>query len=68
VVEDVVTSGGALIAAIEALRAAELDVCAAIAVVDRQEGGAAAIAETGVAYTALFTVESLGLRPAPQTA
>ncbi len=68
VVEDVVTSGGALIAAIEALRAAELDVCAAISVVDRQEGGAAAIAQTGVAYTALFTVESLGLRPSPQTA
>ena len=68
VVEDVVTSGGALLSAVEALQAADLDVCAAIAVVDRQEGGAAAIAAAGVAYTALFTVESLGLRPTPQTA
>jgi orotate phosphoribosyltransferase len=68
VVEDVVTSGGALLSAIEALRAANLDVCAAIAVVDRQEGGAAAIAAAGLTYVPLFTVESLGLRPTPQTA
>ncbi len=68
VVEDVVTSGGALLSAVEALRAVDLDVCAAIAVVDRQEGGAEAIASAGVAYTALYTVESLGLRPSPQTA
>ena len=68
VVEDVVTSGGALLSAVEALRAAGLDVCAAISVVDRQEGGADAIAAAGVAYTALFTVESLGLQPTPQTA
>jgi orotate phosphoribosyltransferase len=68
VVEDVVTSGGALLSAVEALRAAELDVCAAISVVDRQEGGAEAIAAAGVAYATLFTVESLGLEPTPQTA
>jgi orotate phosphoribosyltransferase len=53
VVEDVVTSGGALLSAVEALRAAGLDVCAAISVVDRQEGGAAAIAAAGVAYAPL---------------
>jgi orotate phosphoribosyltransferase len=68
VVEDVVTSGGALLSAVEALRAAGLDVCAAISVVDRLEGGGEAIAAAGVPYAALFTVESLGLRPSPQTA
>jgi orotate phosphoribosyltransferase len=68
VVEDVVTSGGALLSAVEALRAAELDVCAAISVVDRQEGGAETIAAAGVPYASLYTVESLGLRPTPQTA
>lgn len=68
VVEDVVTSGGALLAAVEALRAADLDVCAAISVVDRQEGGAETIAAAGVAYASLYTVESLGLRPTSQTA
>jgi orotate phosphoribosyltransferase len=68
IIEDVVTSGGALLSAISALRAEKLDVCAAISVVDRQEGGAAAIAAEGVPYAALFTVESLGLTPTPQTA
>jgi orotate phosphoribosyltransferase len=68
VIEDVVTSGGALLSAIAALRAENLDVCAAIAVVDRQEGGAEAIAAEGVPFAALYTVESLGLTPTPQTA
>jgi len=68
VIEDVVTSGGALLSAIAALRAEGLDICAAISVVDRQEGGAEAIAAEGVPYAALFTVESLGLTPTPQTA
>jgi orotate phosphoribosyltransferase len=68
VIEDVVTSGGALLSAIAALRAEDLDICAAISVVDRQEGGAEAIAAEGVPYAALFTVESLGLTPTPQTA
>src|SRR6185436_15162964 len=45
VIEDVVTSGGALLSAVEALREANLDVSAAICVVDREEGGAEAIAE-----------------------
>ena len=47
VVEDVVTSGGALLSAVEALREANLDVSAAICVVDREEGGAEAIAAGG---------------------
>ena len=68
VIEDVVTSGGALLSAIAALRAENLDICAAISVVDRQEGGAAAVAAEGVPYASLFTVESLGLTPTPQTA
>ena len=68
VIEDVVTSGGALLSAIAALREEDLDICAAISVVDRQEGGAEAIAAEGVPYAALFTVESLGLTPTPQTA
>ena len=68
VIEDVVTSGGALLSAIAALREENLDICAAIAVVDRQEGGAEAIAAEGVPYAALYTVESLGLTPTPQTA
>ncbi len=65
VVEDVVTSGGALLSAVDALRAAGLDVSAAICVVDRQEGGAEAIAAQGVRLASLFTVAELGLAPSP---
>jgi orotate phosphoribosyltransferase len=68
VIEDVVTSGGALLSAVEALRAAGLDVSAAICVVDRQEGGADAIAAAGVSFTALFTSSALGVGAAPASA
>jgi orotate phosphoribosyltransferase len=61
VVEDVVTSGGALLAAVEALRGEGLEVVGAVCVVDREEGGAAAIARAGVPFTPLFTSSSLGL-------
>ena len=65
VVEDVVTTGGALLSAVDALREAELDVLAAICVVDRQEGGAEAVAAAGIPLTALFTTSDLGLAGSP---
>ena len=68
VVEDVVTSGGALLSAVEALRGAGLDVCAAICVVDRQEGGGDAIAAAGVPFEALYSVADLGIGSAGRTA
>ena len=58
-VEDVVTSGGAAIAAIEALRAAGLEVRAAVCVVDREEGGAQALADHGVRLWPLFHASEL---------
>jgi orotate phosphoribosyltransferase len=67
VVEDVVTSGGALLDAVTALREAGLDVCAAICVVDREEGGAEAIAAAGVPFHPLFTSSDLGVRTATQS-
>ena len=67
VVEDVVTSGGALLDAVAALREAGLDVCAAICVVDREEGGAEAIAAAGVPFHPLFTSSDLGVRNATQS-
>jgi orotate phosphoribosyltransferase len=53
-VEDVVTSGGAAADAIEALREAGLACCAALCVVDREEGGADALARRGVSLHPLF--------------
>jgi orotate phosphoribosyltransferase len=61
VVEDVVTSGGALLSAVDALRTAGLHVSAAICVVDREEGGAEAIASAGITFASLFTSASLGV-------
>lgn len=60
-VEDVVTTGGAALGAVEALRAAGAEVLAVFAVVDREQGGADAFASAGVRYQALFTRTSLGL-------
>jgi orotate phosphoribosyltransferase len=53
-VEDVVTSAGAAIEAVEALREAGLEVGTAVCVVDREEGGADALARVGVRLRALF--------------
>jgi orotate phosphoribosyltransferase len=53
-VEDVVTSGGAAVAAIEALRGAGLECRTAVCVVDREEGGVDELARHGVRLRALF--------------
>jgi orotate phosphoribosyltransferase len=53
-VEDVVTSGGAAADAIDVLRHAGLECRAAICVVDREEGGADALARKAVRLHALF--------------
>jgi orotate phosphoribosyltransferase len=58
-VEDVVTSGGAAVAAVEALRNADLTVRHAVCVVDREEGGSDALARLGVRLVPLFRVSDL---------
>ena len=62
-VEDVVTSGGALCEAVEAVREAGLVVRHAVCVVDREEGGADALARLGVRLASLYRAgELLALR------
>ena len=58
-VEDVVTSGGALAEAVSALREEGLVVRNAVCVVDREEGGSDALARLGVRLRALFRAEEL---------
>ena len=58
-VEDVVTSGGALCEAVEAVRTAGLVVRHAVCVVDREEGGADALARLGVRLAALYRAGEL---------
>jgi orotate phosphoribosyltransferase len=58
-VEDVVTSAGAAIEAVEALREAGLEVGTTVCVVDREEGGADALARVGVRLRSLFRASEL---------
>jgi len=61
IVEDVVTSGGSTIAAIEAVQEAGLEVCGVVAVLDRLAGGREAIsaAAGGAPYDALTTIDDV---------
>jgi orotate phosphoribosyltransferase len=58
-VEDVVTSGGALAEAVDAVRAGGLVVRHAVCVVDREEGGTDALARLGVRLHALYRAGDL---------
>jgi len=53
-IEDVVTSGGAAADAVRAIRQAALECRTAICVIDREEGGADALARLGVRLQPLF--------------
>jgi orotate phosphoribosyltransferase len=55
IVEDVVTTGGSTLKAIDRAREGGLTPVAVIAVVDRDEGGRAAIEQTGLPFAALFS-------------
>lgn len=59
VVEDVVTSGGQLVASCEDLTDRGAEIVRALCVVDRQAGGAGALADIGVDLVALFTADEL---------
>ena len=60
IVEDVVTTGGSTIAAIERVREEGLDVVGVVAVLDRLAGGGPAIeAAAGAPYLALTTIHDL---------
>jgi orotate phosphoribosyltransferase len=59
VVEDVVTSGGALLEAVEALREAGLVIETAVCVVDREEGGSDALAFRDVELRPIFRASEI---------
>ncbi len=62
-VEDVVTSGGALLEAVSALREAGLVVETAICVVDREEGGSEALAAAGIELRPVFRASEVLNKP-----
>jgi len=60
VVEDVVTTGGSTLAAIEALQDAGQEICGVISVLDRLAGGGEAIERAaGAPYVALTTIDDV---------
>ena len=61
VVEDVVTSGGQVVASANDLRALGATVNDALCVIDRQSGGTAALAAAGIALRSLFTKTELAV-------
>ena len=61
VVEDIVTSGGAALTAIDGLRQGGLVVEDLYCVVDREEGGREAAAARGITLRPLFTSSELGI-------
>ncbi len=54
VVDDTCTTGGSLLAAVDALSGAGCEVTAVMCVLDRDEGGAEAVAARGLPFTALL--------------
>ena len=65
VVEDIVTSGGDALQAVDALLELGLVVEDLYCVVDREEGGAEAVVAAGLTLHPLFTSSELGIGPKP---
>ena len=59
VVEDVITTGGSALKAVQAIRAGGGDVLGVLALVDRQEGGRETLEAAGLAVISLVTAEQL---------
>jgi orotate phosphoribosyltransferase len=64
IVEDVVTSGGSALKAVDAARDFGLQVHGILAVVDRLEGGREAIESAGLSLQTLVTTAELGIKSA----
>jgi orotate phosphoribosyltransferase len=63
IVEDVVTTGGSSLLAIERAEQFGLTVTRVIAIIDRMEGGAEAFAERGYPFSSLLTIRDFGIEP-----
>ena len=63
IVDDVVTTGGSSIAAIERIEEFGCKVVQVVAIIDRMEGGAANFKARGLSLRSLLTIEDFGLTP-----
>jgi orotate phosphoribosyltransferase len=63
IVEDVVTTGGSSLTAIERVEQFGLKVSGVLAIVDRMEGGAEAFRRRGYRFASLLTIRDFGITP-----
>jgi orotate phosphoribosyltransferase len=63
IVEDVVTTGGSSLQAIDRVQEFGAQVVQVLAIVDRLEGGAANFEARGIPFRALMTIEDFGITP-----
>ena len=65
IVEDVATTGGSALKAVDAAEAIGAKVVRVVALLDRLEGASAAFAARGIDFLALVTIRDLGVEPLP---
>jgi len=65
IVEDVVTTGGSSLLAIERAEAFGLKVVRVLAIVDRMEGGSQQFARRGYPFASLLSIRDFGIEPPP---
>jgi orotate phosphoribosyltransferase len=63
IVEDVVTTGGSSLVAIERAEAFGLKVVRVVGIIDRMEGGREAFAQRGYPFASLLTIRDFGIEP-----
>jgi orotate phosphoribosyltransferase len=63
IVEDVVTTGGSSLKAIERVEAFGMKVVGVLAIIDRMEGGTEAFAQRGYPLSSLLTIRDFGIEP-----
>lgn len=68
VIDDVVTTGGSSLLAVDRIEEFGCKVVHVVGIVDRMEGGAANFAARGLPFRSLLTIEDFGITPPPETA
>jgi orotate phosphoribosyltransferase len=63
IVEDVVTTGGSSLQAIERAESFGLKIVGVLAIIDRMEGGAEAFRQRGYKFASLLTIRDFGIEP-----
>ena len=63
IVEDVVTTGGSSLLAIDRVEQFGLKIIGVVAIIDRMEGGAEAFARRGCPFSSLLSIRDFGIEP-----